>query len=528
MTSPAYGEDDRKPAKQRADQKKPDATPAPPAPPPRTPGPDDAKVTALLEKIAAGPDTATRMAAIEELTKLAPGAIDAIDDFLKRPHQVSIADRRTVLLAIKASVPDKTGKFPTPQREDDAKRQQAEDRFDWLGGLLALDAATPNLGEVLADVAAIRALVASKEIRAAGMIFEAAFRPDTMLYRDECGRSLRKMEPYSIPALTRESQGANDRRRYATWQLERLDRQEPNKAIAATAGDETITIALLDVFRTTRHREAVHAVWTVVNADSPRVRAAAREAWMAYITGPPPPPAPRKKLQLPGGKLTKKPKAMWLTSRELADNELRKAANELLHEDYPLEDPSIDDDERTKKSVKIDLEATTKRLFKHLDDARATSELAQWTEAKAKADAGDLATATTMIDRLLVANPEHGQRVEMAKIYVTLGKQLEAKKEWAAASAAFSKAHGLDPKGAGATDALAAHHYTLGKSLEAAGKDGSPDFRRAVSLKPDYAPAKSAAAAAEGSRPVWMLYSALGAALLALLLFGAGMLKRRA
>ena len=88
-----------------------------------------------------------------------------------------------------------------------------------------------------------------------------------MIYRDECGRYLRKLEPYSIPYLTEQSAGRNDRKRYATWQLERIDRQEPTKALAAGAGDEQVTLAILDVFRTTKIREAVHAVWGKVNDD---------------------------------------------------------------------------------------------------------------------------------------------------------------------------------------------------------------------------------------------------------------------
>jgi tetratricopeptide (TPR) repeat protein len=120
----------------------------------------------------------------------------------------------------------------------------------------------------------------------------------------------------------------------------------------------------------------------------------------------------------------------------------------------------------------------------------------------------------------------------MAKVYFKQAKQLETKQAWADASAAYSKAHGLDPKGPNATEALAAHHYTLGKALEAAGKDGGPDFRRAIALKPDYNTAiKSAAespSAASPNRPVWMLYAAVSAAVIALGLFGAAMLKRRA
>jgi tetratricopeptide (TPR) repeat protein len=438
-------------------------------------------------------------------------------------------------------VPDKTGKFSQPARQT-GKEQKADDDLDWQAELLALDPATAGAGEVIADDAAIRALAQTGDTHAAQRIFDIAFAPDTMIYRDECGRYLRKMEPASIPALTAESMAKDyDRKRYATWQLERLDRQEPGKALDAALGDEALTIAILDVFRRTHHREAVHAVWRRVDADSPRVRAAARAAWREYITGPPPPPAPVAKLNLPGGKKTKKAKPLWLTYRELADNELRKAANELLHEDYPLEDPTLEDEEdghqRKSRTVKVDLEELTQRLLGYYDAERAKREAAEWAAAKARWDAGDLAAATALVDRMLAANPDrggrgepgNGVRAEMARLYLASGKQLEGKQRWADAAAAYSKAQGLDPQGGSAKDALAAHHYTLGKSLEAQGKDGGPDFRRAVALKPDYAPARSAAReVATAGRSVWMLYAAAGAAVLAMMLFAAAMMRRRA
>ncbi len=518
-------------ADKKQDKKGADAKAEPPPPPPRTPGPDDAKAKAALEKIVSGPDRASREAAIKDLTALAPRAIDEIGEWLARAHTASIEERRAVLKEIKAQVPDKTGKFNTPERQT-AKERKADDELDWQTSLLGLDPAMAGVGEVIADDAAIRALAGSKEILAAQPIFNAAFYDETMIYRDECGRYLRKMEPQSIPVLTKESQAKNyDRKRYATWQLERLDRQEPGKALAAAAGNEVLTIAILETFRTTKLREAVHAVWSKVNDDAPRVRAAARAAWMDYITGPPPPPAPKKKLQLPGGKLTKKEKPLWLTYRELADNELRTAANELLHEDYPLDDPTLDDYEKTSKTVKVDLGDLTKRLFEYYDSERTKVDMAQWSAAKAKADAGDLAGATAMLDRLLAQNPQRGQRENMATIYAAWGKQLEADKKWPDAAAAYSKAHGLDPKGKLATHALAAHHYALGKSLEASGKDGGPDYRKAIALEPDYAPAQSAAAdspSGNGRRPVWMLYAALIAGGLAALLFAVAMARRRA
>ncbi|MGE0872885.1 MAG: hypothetical protein AB7P03_30295, partial [Kofleriaceae bacterium] len=462
-----------------------------------------------------------------------PTAIEAIGEWLVRPHATDVEVRRAVLAAIEASVPDKDGRFAAPRRQT-AKEKQANDDLDWLPKLLALDPAMPGVGETTADVAAIRALEATMQWRAAKYIFDAAFVDSTMIYRDECGRYLRKMHPASIPALTRESQSRSaDRKRYATFQLERLDRQDALKALQATAANEPLQIALLQAIRQTRLREAVHAVWTVVNADSPRVREAARAAWMDYVTIKPPPPR-KEKLFLPGGKLTKEEKQLWMTYRDLADNELRTAANELLGEDYPpIEDPSLDDKERKwKKTVKIDLVEVTKRLFEYFDTERAKKDAAEWAAANAKVVAGDIPGAIAMLDRLLAANPERSERAAIATVYFQWGKQLEAKQQWADAAAAYSKAHGLDPKGPNAVDALAAHHHTLGKSLEAQGKDGGPDFRKAIALKPTYEAAKAAAEHADevagiSSRPTWALIGALIAAVAALAVFALAMLRRR-
>lgn len=492
------------------------------------PADDGVKATAALAKIAAGPE-ATRKAALAELAELAPTSIPAIGSWLARTRTTGVADRRAVLTEIKAAIPDKSGKFSTPPRQS-GKERQADDDIDWLAALRELPAG-PAVGEVIADVAAIRALSATKDIGAAQVLFGVAFGEATMIYRDEVGRYIRKMEPYSIPALTRESQGKGaDRRRYATFQLERLDRQDALKALAASQGNEALQVAVLEAFRAVKLREAVHATWTRVNDDSPRVRAAARATWMDYITGPPPPPAPRKKLQLPGGKLTKKPKPLWLTYRELADNELRKAANELLHEDFPLDDEEgIDDRESNAKPVVVDLPAVTKRLFAYYDGERTKQESGQWVAAKAKADAGDLAGAVAMLDRLISANPARAEHAEIATLYAAWGKQLEAKQQWAEAAVAYAKAHGLDAKAAAATDRLAAHHFAQGKALERAGKDGGPDYRRAIALRPDYAPAEAAAArTTPNQRPTWMLLAAGAAVALALLLFAGAVLRRRA
>jgi len=518
-TSVALAEDNA-PNKDKADDKPAAAEKAPPTP-------VSPALQAVLDRVAKGDK-----AAIDELNKLAPATIAELSTFLSRSHTSGVDERRTLLKSFRAQVPDAKGRFTVPDRKT-AKEEKALDDLDWLAELQKLDIASPGVAETIADDAALRALSATKDIAAAQVLFDAAFWDDTMIYRDEVGRYIRKMEPYCIPALMRESQARNyDRKRYSNYQLERLDRQEPYKALGAATGDENLSIAILESFRVTKHREAVHAVWGKVNADSVRVRTKAREAWRAYIEGPPPPPAPMKKLQLPGGKLTKKEKPLWLTYRELADNELRKYSNELLGTDYPIVDPTLDDsdadDDRPKKVFKIDLSGVTKELFDFYDKGRADQEAKQWAEADAKSKAGDLAGATVLLDRLLAANPDHGSKAQMANVYLVYAKELESKSKWADASAAYSKAHGLAPAGPSAVTALAAYHYTLGKSLEAAGKDGGPDFRKAVALRPDYAPAKEAAVRASGGkRPVWMLYAAAIAMLAALALFTAAMIRRR-
>ena len=474
---------------------------------------DAEKANKLLQTIATAPTTDARLAAAKELVDLAPHAIEPIAAFLKRTRASSVEQRRATLMRFRLPVPDKHGRFATPNRERDQQMRQDDD-VDWFAELGKAGAADAVAGEMMADVAALRALAATKAKPASDAIYEVAFAVDTMIYRDECGRQLRVMSPYSIPTLTIQSQARRaDRRRYANYQLERLDRQEPSKALLAAANDEQLEIAILDAFRESKHREAVGAVLSKIDDDAPRVRAAARKAWLGYVTGPPPPPAPKKKLQLPGGKLTEEEMPLWYTYRELADQLLRKLALELWAEKYDEDD-------------KINIEEMTKRLFAHHDAERAKRDGVVLEEARKKVAAGDVAGATALFDRLLVENPDRAERVEMAAAYLTYGDQLGAAKKWPEAAAAYSKAHGLDPQGKQATHALAAQYMALGKALEAQGKDGTVYFRKAAELEPHNQAAREAAG--DDGGPRWMLLAGGIAAVLAALFLGVGLMRRRA
>jgi tetratricopeptide (TPR) repeat protein len=479
---------------------------------------DAHKALALLEQVATAPGGDARAAAATELATLAPHVRATLVTFLKRTRKHTVEERRLVLEAIGASVPNEKGQFVTPTREKEKEIRATED-LDWMaelakGQLVVL--ATSQVGEVMADVAAIRALAATKHVDATQAILDVAFADDTMLYRDECGRQIRAMHPYSIPGLIRaadEGPGPS-RKRYAHYQLERLDRQEPSKALAAVAGDEDLELAVLAAFRDTKYREAVNAVLAKVDDDAPRVRAMAREAWMAYVTGPAPPPAPKKKLQLPGGKLTDKEMPLWFTYRELADQLLRNKSEELFGEEI-------------KERQRLDLGVFSNRMFAHYDALRAQRDAVRFGEARMKRDAGDLAGAIVLFDQLLVQNADRPEKAEMAAAYLEHAKALGGAGKWAEAAAAYSKAHGLDPTGERATHALASQHYALGKALEASGKDGAAQFRAAAALEPNNETVQEAAAPGSTGGATWMLVLGGLALAGAAVFLGIGLVRRR-
>jgi tetratricopeptide (TPR) repeat protein len=175
-----------------------------------------------------------------------------------------------------------------------------------------------------------------------------------------------------------------------------------------------------------------------------------------------------------------------------------------------------------------DLVAQSNELFAHYDAERGKTDGVAFDWAVKAATGGDLAGAGAALDRLLAANPELAQRADAAPIYLQLAKTHEKAKEWDAAAAAYGKAYGIAPQGEHAVDAQAGREYALGKALEAAGKDGSANFRRAVALKPDYAPAREAAARDGASPSPWLLYAAALGAAGALAFLVAGLRRRRA
>lgn len=462
-----------------------------------------ARATELLGQIESGGDAQTLSDAATELAKLGPDSVHALEKFLARERKHSDADRRAILASIGAAVPNEKGRFATPGRKTKEQKKR-EDQLDWLAKLLELSGSPPALGSVRADVAVIRALAASRQTDAARVILEFAFNEVGAVFRDECGRYLRKMSPYSIPALIIASQARRknaSKARYANYQLERLDRQNPNKAMAA-AGSE-LKIEILEAFADSQFREAVYATLDYVDHIDPRVRRAARDAWMEYATGRPPKKAPKRKLVMPGGKLSDEEEPLWLNHRELADIEIRRRLEELTG---------------TAPARKASLKEMSEQLFAYFDAKRREKQDASFARGTELGKQGKWAEAALLFDQILAQDPQFDRKDKMAEAYFELGKQLQKEKKWHEASTAYAKAHAVDSDAARAKEALAAHHFARGQLQKDETGDGSAELERASELAPEDS----------GSPRTWMLYGgivwfAAGALLLAL-----GLRRRRA
>jgi len=490
---------------------------------------NDATARTLLNKLETATGAAERLAAAKELAELKPAPVKVLREFLARKHKSNDAERRKVLRAIRAAVPNRKGRFYQPRRMT-KKKMKRRDNLDWLAKLVTLKD-RPALGEVIADVATIRALAASKHWTGADAVFDLSFTKRGLIYRDECGRYLRKMAPYSLPTLIRNS-GIRKRRsrnrsriRYATYQLERLDRQLAVKAINATGADERLRAELFHAFRDVFYRDAARPILEWVNDTSPVVRKAARGAWMAYVTGPKPKKPPERKLKLPGGKETKKKKKLWLHYRDLAKNALYERAEQLFGE----------------KPSGEELGPLSKKVFAHYDGKRAERNDKEVNDAVSAAKQNRWDSAIPALNRILARSPKHEKRHAFANAFYEFAMYLEDKKKWREASAAYGKANAIAPNAENAVGALANRHYMIGRALVTEGKDGTGEYRKALSINPNHRRAKAAlqgknpdkvartAGASGGTKgdQKWMLYLGLGGGAAALLLLGVALITRR-
>jgi tetratricopeptide (TPR) repeat protein len=328
--------------------------------------------------------------------------------------------------------------------------------------------------EALETVALMRAIAASKRLDAVEPIFKLAFENDGV-FRDECGRAIRSMDSYAVPTLVAlmhqpnaGKQSMAKQRRYASYQLDRMDRQRPQKAIS-TAPDDRVRSEIIHAYGDTRALDAVEAILGQVDSPAHRVRREARWAWLRYVTGKAPPPAPKRKRKLPGGKEEAEEKPDYLTYREIATLALQKELAAINNE------PA--DANATAKQM-------TDELFEYYDKKRAAEWDGAFAAAQAKEARGDGKGATDDYGWILAHDPNYAHRGDMAHAFARYADSLRDQGDVPRALGYWRQAIDLAPEGPDAH--YAAARVALYDGLDALGR-GDADvgaFRRALALDP--------------------------------------------
>lgn len=456
----------------------------------------------ILAAIEKGGGQKEQLSRIDDLVTIAPTPVLTLVKFLGRERASSDDTRRKLLESVGADVPDHKGRFRSPGRESKKTKEEA-DAFDWATNLLDKGGKGKAVREALADVAAIRALARSEDPRGALAALDFGFTDAGLIYRDEVGRYLRKGSPWSIPGLIRGAHDKDsDKRHYAIYQLERMDRQAPHKAVRAAEISETLQIEVYKAFADTLYREAIYTVLDHVDHNVDTIRAAVRAALFKYVRTKPPHPPPKRRLTLPGGKLTPVRQQLYLSHREIADIELRKRLEKLTGT-APPENAKLED--------------MAKQYVDYFDKARNDKLTVAFDAGRKAFGAGDTATAVQKFDEVLAQSPEFDRRAEMVDAYLAHGKAMMESGDNQAAVVALTKAHVLDPDGPKAKEAKGKAHIARARMIEAAGGDAAAELALAKEADPD----------AGGSGPTWMLFLGIGGGVAGIFLLLAGALVRR-
>jgi len=523
------------------------------------PPPSAAELDALTARIASR-DASERLRAAQAIAAEPPSGIDEYARRLLRPRATAPSTFRQLLLEIWAQVPNTVPNgalymmkleppWKPPPRPPGTKGPRPRrppphdpEKVDWLAALAELDLdGNPALApladrevaraEALEAVALMRALAASGRAEAVDPLFDFAFAVEGV-FRDECGRGLRALGPPAVPGLIRRQykagKGLAKQHRYAAYQLDRMDRARPSKAVA-TAPDDRLRAEMLRAWGEARALDAVATVLDQADAPSRQVRRAAREAWLRYVAGPPPPPAPRRKRKLPGGREEETEKEDYLNYREMAVLALDARVAETLKNDPAVEDGPLGaalerfralaerarkaeaavggDPEKVDRAAKRAVavaeaalgkgcEELTTQLFDYYDARRAAEWDALFADATAKRDRGDLDGAIAGFSTILGHDPFYRRRGEMAPSFVAWAQ----KRPEGERARLLREAIALAPDAPDARRLEAEVAFLDGKAAIAAGRPDPVPFRRALALNPDHAGARAQLASIEGGR----------------------------
>jgi len=265
-----------------------------------------------------------------------------------------------VLDVIGGDVPNRYGHFARHWKRDHGYQVKLSE--DWFEDLLALP-----LGKVAHATRSIyRDLVLTVALmhatagiaRDAGDAVVTAAAVDTLLdlayakdgvYRDEVGRAIVSIGTPALPRLIRRSKlpthssrrqddVAVKQAKFAAFNLDVMDRMQPARAIEAARGRPDLLADILAAYGDAKLGEASTYLLEHFDAPSPRVRQAARDAFLSFVTGPPP-KVHATTVRTLGGGTTRR--AGHLTYRGLATLAIRErleaTAPALLEREPPCE-----------------------------------------------------------------------------------------------------------------------------------------------------------------------------------------------
>ena len=492
-----------------------------------------------IEHSLAAAGLAQRRALIQRVSDAPAESLPIYSEFTGRPLHSRLPLLRRLVHAIWAQYPNPEypkgpGKDPPmwlirpeppiPPGTPRNKRPKPHDpeAADWLGALITLELAGDNADGYIAELpeAELRAARAELLLRVAVLrtlgrlaaddhgegrreavlaIFALAFVGEGLV-RDECGRTLRNIGGPAVPTLVRIY---NDRahygfrmRRYAAYQLDRMDRMLPRKALAAAA-DDRLRAEILHTYGEVLAIDAIEAVLDQVGAPSHRVRREARWAWLRYVDGPPPPPAPKRKRKLPGGREESEEKEDYLNYRDMAVLVLGKTYQAVLGRP---------------PDAKLSPRAQSEGLFAHYDRRREANFDQLFESAQGALTRGELARAVDEFSWILANEPDHERRAEMAPAFARHGEALLKQAEAARGSDTALLGRGLgllrvalilDPTMPDASRLWERVHTLDSQQARRAGGDGMADLISAMASSPAAAKGSAKEPAIHRSKPRW-------------------------
>lgn len=404
---------------------------------------DPATFAALLDAAATAP--IDELPAIAEALTHTPASLwPELEARLLADRKGRKADYKALLAGIGGDVPNRYGHFELAWKRAHGFTVKLSE--DWYGDLLAMSSG--RVGKALRSIHRDCVVTASL-LRAAAAIGREPARTDAVVeallaaayvhegtFRDEVGRAIRLLGEPAIPGLLRRSllpavpvdekeaaevkaSEAYRKAEYARVQLDRMDRLHPLKAIAAVRDDPRLLAELLAAYAVVRPEEAAGPLLEHVDAAIPRVRAAAREAFLAYVRGPAP-RAERKTLRLLGGHTTEAPAR--LTHRDFARLAIRERITAEAPDLLEPECKPITQDGQRDRECEAQPERLAVAYLARIEAARRTREQAQVDNALAQPER---ATTVAMLDALLADNPELEMRAQLVPSYEAAADEAE-------------------------------------------------------------------------------------------------------